>query len=45
MSLGKIFDLNFEYKDNTNNFFVNDRYRFEKTLRTLIFSRIINKPN
>ena len=43
MSLGKIFDLNFEYKDNTNNFFVNDRYRFEKTLRTLIFSRIINK--
>ena len=43
MNLTKIFDLNFNYKRNGNFFFVNDRYRFEKNLRSLIFSRVLNK--
>ena len=43
MNIRKIFDINFEYKEKGNFFFINDRYRYEKNLRSLIFSRILNK--
>ena len=43
MDIKKIFDLNYNYKTRNNWLFTNDRYRFVKTIRGLIFSKILNK--
>ena len=43
MDIRKLYDINFEFKKNSKFFFINDRYRYEKTIRSLIFSRILNE--
>lgn len=43
MDIRKLYDINFKLRKNNKFFFINDRYRYEKTLRSLIFSKILNE--
>jgi len=43
MDIKKLFNLNYNYKKNNRWLFTNDRYRYVKTLRSLIYSKILNE--